>query len=312
MINNYFQKSKPIQNVFLIILFSIVYTTYALASLYSNSNFETIITTIFNFFILISLAVTIKIMMNELSLSKSSNFFAILFIAFFCFFPEVMLKKNVVIATFLSTISMYRFLKIDFNLNSKLSVFDACLFLFTAALFHFWIIIYSVLIVYATIRNYKKNTNIFFVPLIAFLNVLVLFLFFSFLINNQWTETVMQNSVISFKFDYFDTIYKRLTISFYFSFLFIMNILLIFQFFSKPLLVQSALKKILSWLILSITVYIISPFKSNHFLFFSTIPLLMITANYLEFSKDKILKDIILGTIIFLGFLFFILQTFFS
>ena len=312
MLSNYFKNSKPIQNVFLFILFFTLFLSYSIAKIYINSSWIIIFFTIINFILLTGTVIIIKIMMNELNLSRSSNYFAILFIAFLCFFPGAMLNINLVIATFLSTFSMYRFLKIDFSKGSKLSIFDACLFLFTAVIFHFWVIVYSILIVFATFRNYKKNNNIFLVPLVAFLTVCVLFLFFSLLINPDWTKNVVKLSNISFNYNYFETIYTRLSISFYFSIAIIMLIIMVLQLVKKPLLVQTALKKVIFWFVLAILIYVFAPVKSNDILLFSCIPLIIITSNLIEYSKDKILKNIILITILFFGLLFFTLQTFFS
>lgn len=311
MLSNYFQKSKPIQNVFLIVLFSTIYTTYCLSSLFSNSSWKIILFTILNFFILIATAIIIKLMTNELSFSRGSNYFGIFFISLLCFFPSVMLDINISIAVFLSTFSMYRFLKIDFSTGSKLAVFDASLFLFTAAIFHFWVILYSILIIVATLRNYKKNNNIFLVPIVAFLTVFILFLFCALVIDPDWTKTVIQDSTVDFNFNYFINTVQRLSISLYFALLVIVFVLIIFQIRSKPLLVQSGIRKTLFWLILSILIFIVSPSKSNNVLYFSTIPLVILTSNFIEFSKDKILKEILFGIISLLSLIFFITQTFF-
>lgn len=308
MLSNYFQKSKPIQNVFLIILFSIIYIIYNLVSLYSNSSWDVILISILNFFILVATAIVIKIMMNELSLSKSSNYFGLFFISFICFFPSILLDINISIAVFLSTFSMYRFLKIDFSTGSKLAVFDACLFLFTAAIFHFWVILYSILIVVATLRNFKKNNNIFLVPIVAFLTVFILFIFFALLINPDWSKTVIEDSTIDFNFNYFTNIIQRLSISFYFSLLVIITLLIFFQINSKPLLVQVSMRKVFYWLLLSILIFILSPDKSNDTMFLSIIPLVIISSNFIEFTNDKILKEIIISTITLLGLVFFIFQ----
>jgi hypothetical protein len=311
MLSNYFQKSKPIQNVFFIILFTVIFITYSLASLFSNSNWEVILFTILNFFILLATIIVMKLMVNELSLSKGSNYFALFFISYLCFFPSIMLNTNLVIAVLLSTFSMYRFLKIDFSAGSKLAVFDACLFLFTAVIFHFWVILYSFLIILATLRNFKKNTNIFLVPLVAFFVIFVLFLFTALVINPDWTNTVIEDATINFNFNYFINTYQRLSISLYFALLLMVFVLIFFQISSKPLLVLSALRKVFFWLLLSIIIYIFTPYKTNDFLFFSMIPLVIISSNFIEFSKDKILKEIILITVSLLGLVFFILQTFF-
>jgi hypothetical protein len=311
MLSNYFQKSKPIQNVFLIVLFSTIYTTYCLSSLFSNSSWKIILFTILNFFILIATAIIIKLMMNELSFSRGSNYFGIFFISLLCFFPSVMLDINISIAVFLSTFSMYRFLKIDFSTGSKLAVFDACLFLFTAAIFHFWVIIYSVLIIVATLRNYKNNNNIFLVPIIAFFTVFILFLFCALVMNLDWKKKVIQDSTVDFNFNYFINTVQRLSISLYFALLVIVFVLIIFQIRSKPLLIQSGIRKTIFWLILSILIFIVSPSKSNNLLYFSTIPLVILTSNFIEFSKDKILIEILFGIISLLSLIFFITQTFF-
>jgi hypothetical protein len=311
MLNNYFQKSKPIQNVFIIILFSIIYITYNLKNLYINSSLNVILFAIINYFLLIATIIIIKFLINELSLAKSSNYFAMFFITFLCYFPSIMMDINLVIAVFLSTFSMYRFLKIDFSGDSKLAVFDACLFLFTAVIFHFWAIIYSVLIIAATLRNYKKNNNIFLIPLVAFITVFILFLLFSLIINPDWTKTVIQDSTINFNFYYFKNIIQRLAVSIFFAMLVLFFVLILTQITSKALLIQAALRKIFAWLFLSVFIFILSPYKSNDILFFTIIPLVIIASNYIEFSNDKILKEIFLITNLLLGIVFFTLQTFF-
>lgn len=312
MFSNYFLKPRPIQNVFLIILFLTVYCIYCIFNISENASGIFILKVVLNFFLLLGTAYVLKLLLNELNLTKDSNFYAYLFIIFICFNPSFVLDINIVLSVFLSTFGMYRFLKIDFSAGSKMSIFDACLFVFTAAIFEFWVIIYSVLIVYATLRNYKRNSNIFFVPLLALLTVSILFLFFSLLISPEWTEILLKKSNVSFEYELFDNVYSRITISFYYSILFIILLLAIFQLVAKPLLVQSTIKKILFWLFLSILVYVLTSNKSNNLLIFSSIPLIILCSNFIEFSRDKILKEFVLITISILGIVFFILQTFFA
>ena len=311
MLSNYFLKPKPIQNVFLIILYLFIYSIYCVFNISVNAEGIYILKVVVNFFLLLGTAYVLKLLLNELNLTKDSNFFAYLFIVFICFNPSFILNINIVLSVFLSTLGIYRFLKIDFSEGSKMSIFDACLFVFTAAIFEFWVIIYSILIVIATLRNYKKNSNIFLVPLLALGTVAILFLFFSLLISPEWTNILLSKSNISFNYNSFDNIYSRITISFYYSILLIIFILTIFQIISKPLQVQSSIKKILFWLFLSILIYVLTSSKTNDLLIFSSIPLIILVSNYIEFSKDKVLKEFILITISILGLFFFILQTFF-
>jgi hypothetical protein len=86
---------------------------------------------------------------------------------------------------------------------SKEKIFDASLWVFIAALFHFWSILFILLIFIAILFHVARDYRNWFLPIIAFFSIAILFVGSSLYFNTQWINHLISESTIDLRFDYF-------------------------------------------------------------------------------------------------------------
>ena len=190
----------------------------------------------------------------------------------------------------------------------KEKLFDASFWIFIAALFHFWSIVYILLVFVSIILHVSRDYKNWLIPFIALFSVSVLFFAVNLFLDNELTEYLSRQSYLSLDFTYFETVYQNIALALFSSIALLFFINLVLTINIKALNLQSSYKKILISFILGVTIYVLSADKNNSCLLFCFAPLAIMGGNFLEGFQNKLLREIILDVIIVLGFFFFVMS----
>lgn len=306
MIASIFEKTRPLNYLILGILLFVFFLLYFLgAGLFQNHW-----TSLGYFIVYFGLAVASFALLNFIilknNLTKNNNFAELLFFCFLLFFPEIFKSGNVLIANLFLLLALRRLLSLKSMKSTKEKIFDASFWIFVAALFHFWAIIYIVLVFISIALDISRDYKNWLIPLIAFVTVGILFAAVNLWFEGQILQHLLAEANISFNFFYFQNVYQNVAFATYvaLALLFLVNMFLTLN--SKPLNLQSSFKKIIVSFILGIVIFILSMNKNNSMLLFSLAPISIMGANYLQGVQGKIIREIMLVLVVGLSLFFFI------
>ncbi|MEO8253236.1 MAG: DUF6427 family protein [Flavobacterium sp.] len=298
MITSVFRKSTPLNFslvVFLILFFDFIYQIQDLA--WSDSTILVFKKIGIGLVILASALIT-NFISKRNDLSKDSAYSVLFFLLFLLFFPSLFDNINLVFANFFILLAFRRLISLQSQKASKEKIFDASLWIFVAALFHFWCILYLVLVFVSIISHVAGDYRNWLLPFIAFFAIAIIFTVYSLVFNNDAITYIINGVKTNFSIDYFTNNYQNAALSVYATIALFFIISLLMTLSSRPLLVHASFKKIIIAFLIGIVIYVISIPKSNDLLIFTIAPLAMMTTSHIEMPQLKLNQELALGILI--------------
>ncbi len=308
MIASVFNKTRPF-NYLVIGILSLFFFILKMISIEKPATDWIFYAEQFGLFVLIfsSLAILNFIALKN-GLTKNNNYALFLFFIFLLFFSSTLQNKNIVISNFLLLLALRRLISLKSLISTKEKIFDASFWILLAALFHFWSILYIVLVFIAIILHVSKDYRNWIIPFIALFAVTILFFLTNSLLDNSLLSNLLGKTYVSFNFYYFDNIYQRIALALFSSISVFFFVSHIFDIPNKALNLQSSHKTILFSYILGVGIYILSANKNNGSLAFCFAPLAIMGANLIEKIESNLIREIVVYALVGCGLFFFIMQ----
>ena len=297
MITSVFKKSTPLNFslvVFLIVFFDFIYQIQDLA--WTNS--AVLVLKKFGIGIIILASALISSFISKRNgLSKDSAFSILFFFLLFLFFPQLYDNINLFFANFFILLAFRRLISLQSQKASKEKIFDASLWIFIASLFHFWCILYLVLVFISIISHVSGDYRNWILPFIAFFTVVILFAMYSLAFGADAINYIKNGVEINLSIDYFTNNYQNAALSIYATVALFFLISMLMTLSSKPLLLHASFKKIIIAFFIGIVVYVLSANKSNDLLVFTIAPLAMMATSHIEMPQLKLNQELALGVL---------------
>ena len=299
MITSLFRKSTPLNYslVFLLVLFffftyefHVAETTKIPLSLLSKIGFLCLV---------LATLFTANFITVKNGLSKDSAYPIVFTLFFLLFSPSIFNNINLLIANLFVLLAIRRLLSLQTLKFTKEKIFDASLWVFVASLFHFWAILFIILVFLSIIINAARDYRNWFLPFIAFFGVLALYLMFSLLMGQSMSAKYFDEITTNFNLQYFVNNYQNIAFSMYAAIALFFFVTLVFSLSNRPLILHSAYIKTIFSFLIGIGVFLISPSKSNDLLIFTFVPLSIMATGHIEISRSKLKQELVL--LIFLG-----------
>ncbi len=308
MITSLFKKSTPINYTLLVIFVLFFYLLYqihlatGLNSLVEWSKKGGMMAMLFA-----SLFIS-NFIAKKNGLTRNSGY-VILFYFLLCLLsPTVFNNYNIVIANFFILLAMRRLISLQTLKAPKEKIFDASLWIFVASLFHFWSILFIVLVYISIIFHVSRDYRNWLLPFVAFFTISILFALYAVLWDASAINYYLNQESINLKLDYFSNNYQNIALSVFVAFSVYFVFASAFSITSKPLNLQASYKKIIFAYIFGIAIFVLSPNKSNDVLLFTFLPLSIMATNNIEYSNNKIMQEMILALFIIAGFFCYFTQ----
>lgn len=308
MIASVFNKTRPF-NYLVIGILSLFFFTLKVISMQKPVTDWVFYLEQLGLFVLIFSSLTIlNFIALKNGLTKNNNYALFLFFIFLLFFSSSLQNKNIVISNFLLLLALRRLISLKSLISTKEKIFDASFWILLAALFHFWSILYIVLVFIAIILHVSRDYRNWIIPFIALFAVTILFFLTNSLLDNSLLSNLLSKTYVSFNFYYFDNIYQRIALALFSSISVFFFVSHVFDIPNKALNMQSSHKTILFSYILGVGIYILSANKNNGSLAFCFAPLAIMGANFLEKIESNLIREIVVYTLVVSGLFFFIMQ----
>ena len=308
MITSLFKKSTPINYIILSLALLFLIVTYFFTHNFNHKTeslfFEKSISGVILF---LSFFLT-HFITKKNNITKDNDYTLLFSLLFLLFFPSIFYNFNLLLSNLLLLLAFRRIFSMHTLKDSKEKIFDASLFIIFASLFQFWCILFLLLVYLSIIFHASQDYRHWLLPLLAFVVVAVLYAFYGVLFHKNVFLDYFNSSAVSFKMDYFTSIYQNLAFSIYVVVAFYFLLSLFFLISKQHLSSQIILKKMMFCFGIGVAVFLLSNHKNNALLVFTFYPLAIIATLAVEVEKNKLLNEIILFTTFALSILTFTTQ----
>ena len=294
MITSVFKKSSLLNITLVVVLSLIFFFVYQ-----SRDLFTTIFTNGFSkTAILVLLLLTSFFLVNftvkKNNLTKNSSYTILFFLLFLLVFPSIFNNLNLLLANFFLLLAFRRLISLQTLKAPKEKIFDASIWIFIASLFHFWVILFILLVYISIFFHVSRDFRNWLLPFVAFFATVIIFLFSALAFDKTWITHIINQTHTNFQLDYFTNNYQNIALSFFVVIALYFLLSLVFSLTNKPLILQASYKKMIFGLLIGLTVFLISPDKNNEMLVFTFMPLSVICTTNIEYSPSKMYQEIVL------------------
>ncbi|RZJ30031.1 MAG: hypothetical protein EOO48_06020 [Flavobacterium sp.] len=306
MITSLFRKSTPLNYAFIIIAVGVFYFLYQFGHISTGNGLVGFAQQIGLLVVIYASFFIVNFIVKKNHISRDSSYAALFFLLFILFFPSILDDPNMVLANFFILLALRRLISLHSPKASKEKIFDASLWIFVAALFHFWAILFIVLVFISIIFHVSRDYRNWVLPFIAFFTSAAAFLLYAFVFDDTLIADLIAKTQTNFALDYFTSNRQNVALSIYTAIALYFVGSMVLSLSNRPLQLQSSYKKIIASFFIGVIIFVISPVKSNDVLIFTIAPLTFMANAQVEFGSERLKEDITLTIVIICSvYLFF-------
>lgn len=298
MITSVFKKSTPLNFSLVVILMLVFFFTYQFQDLSWTNSLVLILKKVAILCILLASIFITDFVVKKNGLSRDSTYTLFFYFLFLLFFPSVLDNTNLLFSNFFILLALRRLISLQSLKASKEKIFDASLWILVAALFHFWSIIYIVLVFISIIFHVSRDYRNWVLPFIAFFIVGNIFVLFSMIFNFNAIEYLTKSVTTNFEINYFTNNWQNAAFSIYVTIALFFLISMFATLSNRPQILHTSFKKIIASFFIGIIIFLISSNKSNDLLVFTFAPLAVMATSHIEIKQLKLNQEIVLFVLI--------------
>jgi hypothetical protein len=167
-----------------------------------------------------------------------------------------------------------------------------------AALFHFWSILYIVLVFISIIFHVSRDYRNWILPFIALFTATIIFMLFSIFFGIDVVNYITKSVTVNFQIDYLVNNYQNGALSIFVSIALFFVVSMFATLSNRPLLLHTSFKKIIACFFIGVVIFLISSNKSNDLLIFTFAPLSIMATAHIELAQQKLKQELVLGIFI--------------
>ncbi len=298
MITSVFKKSTPLNFSLVVILMLVFFSLYQIQEpTWMNSAFSALGK--FGLFsVLLASVFVANFVSKKNGMSKDSAYIVFFYFLFLIFFPSLFDNTNLILANFFILLALRRLISLQTLKASKEKIFDASLWIFLASLFHFWCILFIVLVFISIIFHVFSDYRNWILPFIALFVTATIFVLSAMVFNIDGIEYITRSVIISFDMGYFSNNYQNWAFSIYATIALFFLISMFATLSNRPLVLHATFKKIIASFFIGVLIYAVSSNKSNDLLVFTMAPLAIMATAHIELQQRKLNQELVLGVLI--------------
>ncbi|SHM88957.1 DUF6427 family protein [Flavobacterium xinjiangense] len=298
MITSVFKKSTPLNFSLVVILILVFFLMYQFQDFsWMNSGILILKNTIILSVLLASVLIT-NFVAKKNGLSKDSSYTIFFYFLFLLFFPSLLDNINLVVSNFFILLALRRLISLQSLKASNEKIFDASLWIFVASLFHFWSILFIVLVFISILFHVSRELKNWVLPFIALFIVGIISILLSMIFNLSIIEFLNKNATTNFEINYFTNNYQNGALSIYATVALFFVISMFATISHRPLLLHASFKKIIASFFIGVLIFVVSPNKSNDLLVFTFAPMAIMATSHIEVAQLKLKQEMVLFVLI--------------
>ena len=308
MITSVFRKSTPLNFSMVVILMLVFFLIFQFQDLSWTNSIFLMVSKAGLFCLLLVSMFTTSFIAKRNGLSKDSAFTIFFFLLFLLFFPSVLNNANLIIANFFILLAIRRLVSMQSLKAAKEKIFDASFWIFVATLFHFWSILFILLVFISIIFHVARDYRNWFLPIIALVSVAIVSLVFASVFDIDSLAFFSNSMQTNFKIDYFTNNYQNVAFAIYATIALFFILTMFATLSSKPQILHSSYKKIIASFFIGVLVFLISAEKSNDLLLFTIAPLSILVTTDIEIPQVKLNQELIFYALVICSMFTFFTQ----
>jgi Family of unknown function (DUF6427) len=174
MITRFFKTSKPIHVVIIAVFILLVFIVTKVSNISDRLSFGIAIKELSKYGIVLISILTLNFLVKKNKLTNNNNYDILIYGLLLAILPMTMYFTNILLANFFILLALRRIISVRSNINVKKKLFDAAFWIAIAALFHFWAILFFVLIIAALLLYSIAHFKNWIIPFIGVLVVMIL------------------------------------------------------------------------------------------------------------------------------------------
>ncbi|MFE3868365.1 DUF6427 family protein [Flavobacterium sp. LS2P90] len=298
MITSVFKKSTPLNFSLVVILILVFFLMYQFQDIsWMNSGILILNKAVILSFLLASVLIT-NFVAKKNGLSKDSTYTIFFYFLFLLFFPSLLDNINLVVSNFFVLLALRRLISLQSLKASNEKIFDASLWIFVASLFHFWSILFIILVFISVLFHVAREFKNWVLPFIALFIVGIISILLSMIFNVSIIEFINKNATTNFEINYFTNNYQNGALSIYATVALFFVISMFATLSHRPLLLHTSFKKIIVSFFIGALIFVVSPNKSNDLLVFTFAPMAIMATSHIEVAQLKLKQEMVLFVLI--------------
>jgi hypothetical protein len=298
MITSVFKKSTPLNFSLVVILILVFFLMYQFQDVsWMNSGILILKKALILGVLLASVLIT-NFVAKKNGMSKDSTYTIFFYFLFLLFFPSVLDNLNLVASNFFILLALRRLISLQSLKASNEKIFDASLWIFVAALFHFWSILFIILVFISIIFHVSGDFKKWVLPFIGLFIVGIVSIFLSMIFNVSIIDFMTNSVKTNFEINYFTNNYQNGALSIYATVALFFIVSMFATLSHRPLLLHTSLKKIIASFFIGVLIFVISPNKSNDLLVFTFAPMAIMATSHIEVAQLKLKQEMVLFVLI--------------
>ena len=298
MITSVFKKSTPLNFSLVVILILVFFLMYQFQDVsWMNSGILILKKALILGVLLASVLIT-NFVAKKNGMSKDSTYTIFFYFLFLLFFPSVLDNLNLVVSNFFILLALRRLISLQSLKASNEKIFDASLWIFVAALFHFWSILFIILVFISIIFHVSGDFKKWVLPFIGLFIVGIISIFLSMIFNVSIIDFMTNSVKTNFEINYFTNNYQNGALSIYATVALFFIVSMFATLSHRPLLLHTSFKKIIASFFIGVLIFVISPNKSNDLLVFTFAPMAIMATSHIEVAQLKLKQEMVLFVLI--------------
>jgi len=295
MIVNFFNRTKPINLVFLSVLLFLFYIIAIVSS--NNGDFSFFLNKTINLLFILGSFLTLSFIISKNSLTKESDLGILLYVLLFGTFGTVFFADKFIISHFFLLLAFRRIYSLRTKLHPKKKIFDSGFWMGIAVIFYPLTIFFILLNIIAIFVYNKIDWKHFLIPFLGFSAPIFLLYTYFFYYDNTSSFLQLLDLSVAYSLSYSST--KLIVPIVFISTLGVWSVLRVSAKYA-----QETTKFKSSWiitifqLIIAVVIVLLSPNKDGKAWIFLFFPLSLILANNMQLIKRKWLKEVIISLFI--------------
>ena len=308
MITSVFKKSTILNYSLVVVLLLFFFFIYQNSALPGSVKLIGVANNSLLIVLLLASFFLVNFMVKKNGLTKDSSYPILFFLLFLVLFPDIFNHSNLLFANFFLLLSMRRMISLQTLKAPKEKIFDASIWIFIASLFHFWCILFIVLVYISIIFHASRDFRNWLLPFVAFFTTAVIFVLAAIVFDATWLDYIVRQMQTNFELNYFTNNYQNAALSFYVVIAVYFVFSMMFSLTNRPLILQASYKKMMFAFLIGAIVFVLSPEKDNSLLLFTFLPLSVMGTNTIEYSQSKMYQEIVLVLLLIGSFCIFFMQ----
>ena len=294
MIANFFNETKPINFMVLLIM---MFLTYVISVIFTFSNeFSLFYFLNKSFYLLLVLFMlfVFDFIIRKNALTDDNSISLFFYVILFGFFPLSFGNNDLLISNLFLLFSFRKIYSLRTQIRTNEKIFDSAFWIGIASMFYAWSFIYIILVYLAIRIFHKSNPRNIFIPIIGFF-VPISILYVYFLMTDQ-TDVFHSYWQLDYSFNFNDYLENKYLIPL--LFIVLLALVSIFPTTKKSLIAKQDFKAtwniLIAQIVLSLFIVFVAPIKNGSEAIFLFFPLSILYANYIQGIEKYWLKESIL------------------